>query len=236
MVRLKRELLRRFLKTVDRHNSRDQLFIATIESLAGLAWSHACKQPVKSTLKNANSNPQGLNGRRPKTLCRFCGQVTGVASLANDYAQTRGNEDQRRLSTKYCVDHQPLLPNSASNPIYRRAKRSVAQFDIELGRPNRQCANRGTPQAASGDPLVDLYFHQYLLAQTVQPADKGELRNQARLMVDSKLSDRKKQILILQWSGLNQSEIARKLGIERQAVSKALKLLALTPKMLQLKE
>lgn len=71
---------------------------------------------------------------------------------------------------------------------------------------------------------------------TVQPADKGELRNQARLMVDSKLSDRKKQILILQWDGLNQSKIARKLDIERQAVSKALKSLASTPRMLQLKE
>ena len=50
------------------------------------------------------------------------------------------------------------------------------------------------------------------------------------------LTDRKKQILILQWDGLNQSDIARKLGIERQAVSKALKSLATTPRMLQLKE
>lgn len=55
-------------------------------------------------------------------------------------------------------------------------------------------------------------------------------------MVNLKLSDRKKQILILQRDGLNQSEIARKLGIERQAVSKALKSLASMPQMLQLKE
>lgn len=236
MVRLQRELLRRFIKTVDRQDARDRRFIGTLESLASLALSCACKQPVKSTLKNANGDPRGLNGRRPKTLCRFCGKATGVTSFANDYAQTRGNEDQLRLSTKYCADHQPLLPNGASNPIYRRAKRSVAQFDMELGRLNRQCANRGTPKAATDDPLVDRYFHQYLLAQTIQPADKEELRNQARLMVDSKLSDRKKQILILQWDGLNQSEIARKLGIERQAVSKALKSLASIPRMLQLKE
>ena len=83
---------------------------------------------------------------------------------------------------------------------------------------------------------MDRYFYHLMLSQTVQSADKGELRNQARLMVDSKLSDRKKQILILQWDGLNQSEIARKLDIERQAVSKALKSLASTPRMLQLKE
>ena len=107
---------------------------------------------------------------------------------------------------------------------------------MELGRLNRQCAHRAMPQAASGDSLVDRYFHHYMLAQTIQPADEAELRNQARLMVDLKLSDRKKQILILQRDGLNQSEIARKLGVERQAVSKALKSLASTPRILQLKK
>ncbi len=229
MVRLQRELLRRFLKTVDRQDSRDRRFIATIESLAGLAWSCACKRPKKSTLR-------GLNGTRSKSFCRFCGKFSGLKSFADDDSQVRGNDDSLRLSTKYCPDHQPQFPSGASNLAYRRAKRSVAQFDIELDRLNRQCANRGTPQAASGDPLVDRYFHQYLLAQTVQPADKGELRNQARLMVDSKLSDRKKQILVLQRDGFNQSQIGRKLGIERQAVSKALKSLASIPRMLQLKE
>ena len=39
---------------------------------------------------------------------------------------------------------------------------------------------------------MDRYFYHLMLSQTVQSADKGELRNQARLMVDSKLSDRKK--------------------------------------------
>jgi DNA-directed RNA polymerase specialized sigma subunit len=53
-------------------------------------------------------------------------------------------------------------------------------------------------------------------------------------MVDSKLSDRKKQILILRWDGLNQSEIAQKLSIKRQAVSKALKSLVACPKPLLL--
>lgn len=229
MVLLQRELLRQFIKTVNRQDSRDQQFIGTIESLANLAWSCACKRPKKATLR-------GLNGTRSKIFCRFCGKPAGLKAFADDDSQVRGNDDTLRLSTKYCADHQPQLPNGTSNPIYRRAKRSVAQFDMELGRLNRQCANRGTPQAASGNLLVDRYFHQYMLAQTVQPADKAELRNQARLIVDLKLSDRKKQILILQRDGLNQSEIARKLGIERQAVSKALKSLASTPRILQLKK
>lgn len=229
MVRLQRELLRRFIKTVDRQDSRDRRFIGTLESLAGLALSCACKRPKKAALR-------GLNGTRSQSFCRFCGKPTGLKSFADDDSQVRGNDDNLRLSTKYCADHQPLLPSGVSNLAYRRVKRSVAQFDMELDRLNRQCANRGKPKAASGDPLVDRYFHHYLLAQTVQPADKGELRNQARLMVDSKLSDRKKQILVLQRDGFNQSQIGRRLGIERQAVSKALKSLASIPRMLQLKE
>lgn len=229
MVRLQRELLRRFIKTVDRQDSRDRRFIGTLESLAGLALSCAYKRPKKAALR-------GLNGTRSRSFCRFCGKPAGLKSFADDDSQTRGNDDKLRLSSKYCADHQPLLSSGASNLAYRRAKRSVAQFDMELDRLNRQCANRGKPKAASGDPLVDRYFHHYLLAQTVQPADKGELRNQARLMVDSKLSDRKKQILVLQRDGFNQSQIGRRLGIERQAVSKALKSLASIPRMLQLKE
>lgn len=92
-----------------------------------------------------------------------------------------------------------------------------------LGRLSRQCAKRTTPYAASGDPLVDDYFYLYFLGQAIQPADKAELRNLARLMVDARLTDRKKQILALQKRGLNQSQIAKKLGVnDRQSISKAL--------------
>lgn len=63
----------------------------------------------------------------------------------------------------------------------------------------------------------------YWLSQTLHLADEAELRNLARLMVDMKLTDRRKQILVLQKYGFNQSEIARRLEIERQAVSKALR-------------
>ena len=61
-----------------------------------------------------------------------------------------------------------------------------------------------------------------MLGQTLTLAEEAELRDLARLMVDSRLSDRKKQILMLQRLGFNQSAIARRLGIERQAVSKAI--------------
>ena len=219
MVRMQRQLLRQFIKTEDRQTPRDRRFVATLESLIGLVWDCACKRPTKSKVRDTR-----LNGERLQGFCRFCGSLAELTSFAggSDDPKADDPEEKLRLSSLYCLDHRPKLPSGAWNPVYRQARRSLAQFDLELARLNQQCAKPATAQVKSGDQLVDSYFFHYVAGQTLQPADKAELRNQARLMVDSKLSDRKKQMLMLQWSGLNQSEIARKLGIERQAVSKAL--------------
>ena len=67
-----------------------------------------------------------------------------------------------------------------------------------------------------------------MLNLTIQPADHAELRNLARRMVDSKLSDTKKKMLALQKFGFNQTEIGMRLlnanhqPMTRQAVSKTL--------------
>ena len=219
MVRMQRQLLRQFIKTEDRQTPRDRRFVATLESLIGLVWDCACKRPVKSKVRDTR-----LNGERLQGFCRFCGSLAELTSFAggSDDPKADDPEEKLRLSSLYCLDHRPKLPSGAWNPVYRQARRSLAQFDLELARLSQQCAKPATAQVKSGDQLVDSYFFHYVAGQTFQPADKAELRNQARLMVDSKLSDRKKLMLMLQWSGLNQSEIARKLGIERQAVSKAL--------------
>lgn len=219
MVRMQRQLLRQFIKTGDKQTSRDRRFVATLESLIGLVWDRACKRPTKSKVRDTR-----LNGERLQGFCRFCGSLAELTSFAggSDDPKADDPEEKLRLSSLYCLDHRPKLPSGAWNPVYRQARRSLAQFDLELARLSQQCAKPATAQVKSGDQLVDSYFFHYVADQTLQPADKAELRNQARLMVDSKLSDRKKQMLMLQWSGLNQSEIARKLGIERQAVSKAL--------------
>ena len=219
MVRMQRQLLRQFIKTEDTQTPRDRRFVATLESLIGLVWDCACKRPVKSKVRDTR-----LNGERLQGFCRFCGSLAELTSFAggSDDPKADDPEEKLRLSSLYCLDHRPKLPSGAWNPVYRQARRSLAQFDLELARLNQQCAKPATAQVKSGDQLVDSYFFHYVAGQTLQPADKAELRNQARLMVDSTLSDRKKQMLMLQRSGLNQSEIARKLGIERQAVSKAL--------------
>lgn len=234
MVRMQRQLLRQFIKTEDRQTPRDRCFVATLESLIGLVWDCACKRPKRS----ASAKGVNLNVQRKHGFCELCGDLTEFAAFMATVADGQVNdaelEDHKKLelSHQYCARHRPKL-NGEWNPAYRQAKRSRAQFDLELARLGRQCAVRSAPQAASGDSLVDSYFYHYLLGLAVQPADKAELRHQARLMADSKLSDRKKQILVLQCSGLNQSEIARRLGIGRQAVSKTL---ASIPEIFHLKK
>ena len=224
MVRLQQRLLRQFIKTENRQNSRDQRFIATLESLVGLVWDCACKRPKTST----SAQGVNLNAERKHGFCDLCGNLTEFSEFMAKVVEKQVNdvelENHRKLelSHQYCAGHRPKLMNGEWNPAYKQAKRSAAQFELELTRLSKQCAKPNLTQVNSGDRLVDDYFFHFVLGQTLQPADKGELRNQARLMVDSKLSDRKKQMLMLQQAGLNQSEIARRLGVERQAVSKAL--------------
>lgn len=237
MARVQRQLLRQFIKTVDKQSARDTRFVATLETLIELVKSCASKRPGKSQVRTTL-----LNGERRQGFCRFCGSRTELALYADgdDAPKAGDHEDALRLSSQYCLNHRPRLPNGAWNPAYRQARWSAAQFELELARLTRQCAKRSAPRAAaSGDPLVDEYFFHYMLGQTIQPADIAELRDLARLMVDSKLSDTKKRILMLQHLGLNQSEIAEQLvgngqrPLTRQAVSKAI---ASIPKSFHLKQ
>ncbi|WP_198401732.1 hypothetical protein [Zobellella denitrificans] len=230
MVRMQRQLLRQFIKTEDRQTTRDQCFVATLESLVGLVWDCACKRPKKSVSKKGVN----LNGQRKHGFCEFCGNPTEFAAFMTTVAEEQINdaelEDHKKfeLSHQYCTEHRPKLVNGEWNPAYRQAKRSLAQFNIELARLTHQCANRSKPHAMSGDELIDSYFFQLMLRLTLQPADKAELRHLARWMVDSKLSDTKKKMLVLQKSGSNQSEIGQRIlnseqqPMTRQAVSKAL--------------
>ncbi|HHQ4702222.1 TPA: hypothetical protein ACSP3G_000597 [Aeromonas hydrophila] len=230
MVRMQRQLLRQFIKTEDQQTTRDMCFVATLESLIGLVWCCACKSPKRSTSqKGVNLNKQRKHG-----FCEFCGNMTEFATFMATVEENRINnselEDHKKLelSNQYCSEHRPKLVTGEWNPLYRRAKRSLTQFNIELARLTHQCTNRSRPNGLSGDELIDKYFFQLMLRLTLQPEDEEKLRHLARRMVDSQLSDNKKMMLVLRQLGFNQTEIgqrilnAKKQPITRQAVSKTL--------------
>ncbi|MGE6108163.1 hypothetical protein [Aeromonas sobria] len=230
MVRMQRQLLRQFIKTEDQQTTRDMCLVATLESLIGLVWCCACKSPKRSaSKKGVNLNKQRKNG-----FCEFCGNMTEFATFMETVEENRINnselEDHKKLelSHQYCSEHRPKLVTGEWNPLYRRSKRSLTQFNIELARLTHQCANRSIPNALSDDELIENYFFQLMLRLTLQSADEDELRNMARRMVDSRLSDAKKKMLVLKRLGFNQTEIGQRIlnakqqPITRQAVSKAL--------------
>jgi len=226
LARAQRQLLRAFILTQDGQSARDQQFVATLESLIGLIAACARKRPAKSKVRDTR-----LDSKRRQGLCRFCGDLAELTLFANGNDDVEiyplaaaGQKRQKtlRLSDLYCVKHRPKTPKGEWNPEYRKAKRSVAHFDRELARLRLQSAKLQVGQAQSGDPLVDSYIYHYVRKYGLQPADDAELRHHARQITDMKLSDRKKQIVMLLRYGATQSEIARKLGIKRQAVFKAL--------------
>lgn len=236
MVLLQRHLLRHFVLTEDKGSHTDIQFIGSMESLISLIWDCACKRSQKSTITSGVN----LNANRRRSLCAFCGEPTELSAFMEIASNKKTNDielenhKKLELSHNFCTGHRPKFMNGNWNPAYKTAKRSSTQFELELGRILRQCAKRNKPDIAStGSPLANKYFFKYFSDhQELEAADKAKLRNLARMMVDSRLSDRKKEILALQASGYSQSEIARELGINRQVVSIAL---ATIPAALQLR-
>lgn len=219
MARVQRQLLRAFVSTQAGESARDGRFIATLETLLDLFRASARKPPLKSKVRDTR-----LNGRRIQEFCRFCGAPAELTAFAigRDDLKPDNPEETLRLSSVYCADHRPKLPSGEWNPAYRKAKRSLAQFDTELARLTQQSGNWRKVRPQSGDSLVDSYIYHYVRKHLLRPGDEAELRHHARRMADGKLSDRKKQMIMLQRYGVSQSEVARRLGIERQAVFKAL--------------
>lgn len=223
-------LLRNFILTLDRQTSLDKCLIATIESLIELVSECASKRPKKS------SPAKGLtiNSQRKLGFCEFCGNQTEYSHFISEISEYAASDieftdhEKLVLSHRYCSSHRPKLTDGQWNPKYRQGKRSSEQFNKELIRLRRQCAKPNKANANSGDRLIDNYFFHWILAQTLTPADIGELRNIAQRMAESKFSDTKKRIIILKHPCFNQSEIALLLTnqyhipMTRQAVSKAL--------------
>lgn len=226
MARVQRTLLSAFRSTQHKQSPEDIRLTATLETLIGLVDAYNRKRSISTKIQDTP-----LDNSRAQGFCRFCGALAELTSFAEGcdeielYPTTKTpveKQKTRRLSSQYCVDHRAKLPNGEWNPEYRKAKRSEADFNLELRRLSLQSVNLSTTCAQSGDPLLDSYIYYYVRMHNFQPADEAELRHHARLMVDAKLSDRKKKIVLLQRYSLSQSEIARKLDIPRQHVSRDL--------------
>jgi Homeodomain-like domain len=100
-------------------------------------------------------------------------------------------------SKKYCSDHDP----ADSNSNYRKDLKRMKSFLYEVAAYRNQC--RSEYKFRLNDVIGD-----------------EEARKAAFALVQSRIKGNKEKVLVLLDQGLKQAEIARQLGVSRQAVSK----------------
>ncbi|TOM30248.1 transcriptional regulator [Vibrio parahaemolyticus] len=222
------------------HTEQDILFISTQDMLKSLFMICEGKKPNRSKLAPDIS----LKSDKKTRLCALCGSPTEFSQFMHTWTKhgyiERENNDRDNdekdgkkkrpdLSTNYCLNHRPKLHDGSWNSLYKQARRSAEQFEQEVLRLRRQIAHPDRHNAKSGDRLIDEYFYHFMLDSSLDPTNVPELRNLARKMVDSRLTDNKKRMLVLRKQNKSNENIGILLGkitgkpLSNQAVSKAIK-------------
>ncbi|MGM1139856.1 LuxR family transcriptional regulator [Escherichia coli] len=224
------------------HTEQDILFISTQDMLESLFMICEGKKPNRSKL----APDIWLKPAKKTRLCALCGNPTEFSQFmhtwtkhgyieienhdhnnAKDNDEKEGKKKRPDLSTNYCLNHRPKL-HGRWNSLYKQAKRSAEQFEKEVLRLRRQIAHPDRHNAKSGDKLIDEYFYHYMLDSSLDPTNVPELRNLARKMVDSRLTDNKKRMLVLRKQNRSNKQISILLGeitgkpLSNQAISKSL--------------
>lgn len=213
--------LRRYYRQTDRLGVHDQEFIATCESTQELIRQCMCKAPHRSKVADHES----LNGQRRHWFCELCGNRSEFAAFVENKTWPEAQptaSDALKLSTRYCASHRPKI-DGQWNPDYKRALRTKGSFDVEVDRLTRQSWDATKPRKTSGSALIDQFTWNCITQRDLYPDEKAALRRLAAEITKSHITDAKKELVMLVAAGMNQSEVARQLGISRNAVSKALK-------------
>ncbi len=225
------------------HTEQDILFISSQDMLKSLFMICEGKKPNRLKLASDIS----LKADKKTRLCALCGNPTEFSQFmhtwtkhgyierenndhdnAEDNDEKEGKKKRPDLSTNYCLNHRPKLHDGSWNSLYKQAKRSAEQFEQEVLRLRRQIAHPDRHNAKSGDGLIDEYFYHFMQNSSLAPTNVPELRNLARKMVDSRITDNKKRMLVLRKQNKSNEDIGILLGeitgkpLSNQAVSKAL--------------
>lgn len=199
----------------------DEEFVATTETVRELVFMCVAKFPRKLKARD-HEHLNAMRVRKARDgLCELCGEETELGAYLGQDSEESRLDEHITLSARYCEEHRPRI-GEAWNPAYLRTHRSRVRFEGEVRRLLRQAKSLMEPRAASGDEHIDRFYQALLSPRALWPDDKREIRNEARRLVDAGISDRKKKIVMMVAAGLNQSEVSRRIGISRQAVSAAL--------------
>jgi hypothetical protein len=189
-------------------------FRATVSSVRELASRAELKKPRRTSAGR-------LNARRIQPHCELCGNPPELAAviMGAEWPQDDPN-GKANLSSQYCSGHRPKHHDGSWNPAYRRAQRSKEKFESEIIKVEHHTCNLRSITAAKRKGLEDPFLWVLARVLDLYLFEDERCRNIVRFLVDSRIDLRKKQIIMLSAEGFNQSDIARQLGISRQAVSK----------------
>ncbi|VVE43827.1 LuxR family transcriptional regulator [Pandoraea horticolens] len=167
------------------------------------------------------------------STCRSCAQPT---ELAAHLAEAHGTSPEgSRLSSIYCGVHSPKKAGSSTTRAkYKQARRTQQTFEIELKRLEHQYwGHAATIRTELPAQTIDEFFRRLSVLKRLRIDDEcgtstseteERLRSEARKLVDRRMSDRKKEIVVLLANGKSQPQIAEALGLKsRQAISKTLR-------------
>lgn len=184
--------------------------------------AHKSHAPLKDDTRKMNSRRSHL-----RELCEFCSQPTEFSAYrAGKSARGINREtDKLTFSSLYCSQHKARdSVTGAIRPAYLKVKRSESQYKEELERLDSQVTG-GTKAAfaKSGNKMVDEYI-RHLIGFHLRDAEltDSRLREEARELVYRRITDRKKEVVMLLAFGASQADVARQLGTSRQAISKVL--------------
>lgn len=181
-------------------------FRATLDSVRMLMTDLRARRPSHGSTKDQGVVRDSASRSDQHTYCELCWRVSlRTAALQCGQQVARA----RRLSPRFCSFHDPRDPRSR----YRVDLRYRAAFEKEL------------------DALLQIEDSGYAIAfSPPQSADEQEIRKTAYDLVHARLRSLnssspglRERIAALRLQGHTQAEISRKLGISRQAVSKAIK-------------
>lgn len=194
---------------------------------ANIAYAHE----FEMTLEMMRVILRACYAKRPKThktrinrldfqICRYCGEDTEHRTQAKQNYEPEG---VARFSTVYCAKHRPKFRDGTSNSEYLRAARHKEEFENEVKRMQCQSTSIAKPNAQTGDAFLDLFYFKLLAPHAIYADDEKFIRNEARALVNERVDDRKKRMVMMRASGLSLAAIAEAVGAKsRQAASKAI--------------
>jgi hypothetical protein len=189
--------------TSDERWSPESEALQTLATIRSLIENSAAKVPKEQLIR-------GVTFRRTKIYerCAFCDKPTEVQAFKQnkDSRFDWENEIHSVPSSKYCTEHRRNKPSDktpeVSNANYKRQIRNRSKYLAELH--NLETASCRSSVMVVGGELVAIFLDHLVDDLDLGICDSDRLWNAARNLVDEKVSNQKKRIVMLIASGCSE--------------------------------